>query len=50
MTPLVILLFATEPNDAAFYAESFGWCKMLRTGIEVVSSLLNPILAASIIS
>jgi len=44
------LLFATELNDAAFYAESFGWCKMLRTGIEVVSSLLNPILAASIIS
>ena len=26
-------------------AESFGWCKMLKTGIEVVSSVLNPILS-----
>jgi hypothetical protein len=47
---IVILLFATEPNGAAFYAESFGWYKMLKTGIEVVSSVLNPILAASILS
>jgi hypothetical protein len=47
---IVILLFATEPNGAAFYAESFGLYKMLKTGIEVVSSVLNPILAASILS